>query len=341
MAISPSSSPETAGDGRSFRLSARRLDLTILPTERCNFRCVYCYQDFDLPQMAESTIQGIKALLATRAPSLDHLGIDWFGGEPLLAPTIVEDVQGFAQNLALEHSVSLSGAITTNASLLERELFLRLVNLGIHRYQISIDGPQEFHDKKRVYGDGRGTYDRIWRNLKGLQATTVDAEILLRIHVDEENRAAIPVFLEDLSKVFGTDPRFKIFVRPTSKLGGRNDSQLVTLGTRDSETFQGFRQQATDLGFNLHGEARAPICYAAAANAFVIRPNGDITKCTTALNDPANRVGRLHEDGRLELVKDKMMPWIEGLFTGEPSALVCPLNHMRTTAHGETAVEER
>jgi sulfatase maturation enzyme AslB (radical SAM superfamily) len=32
-------------------------------------------------------------------------------------------------------------------------------------YQISFDGPREWHDRKRVLANGERTYDRIWSHL--------------------------------------------------------------------------------------------------------------------------------------------------------------------------------
>ena len=66
-------------------LSSTSLHLVVLPTEACNFRCFYCYEDFKLARMREDVVRGLERLLEARAPSLEHLSISWFGGEPLLA----------------------------------------------------------------------------------------------------------------------------------------------------------------------------------------------------------------------------------------------------------------
>nr|WP_223812004.1 hypothetical protein [Geobacillus sp. 46C-IIa] len=61
------------------------MPLVILSTEACNFRCVYCYQDFLRGQMKREVIDGLKRFLAETIPRLTHLTVSWFGGEPLLA----------------------------------------------------------------------------------------------------------------------------------------------------------------------------------------------------------------------------------------------------------------
>jgi hypothetical protein len=35
-------------------------ELILLPTEKCNFRCTYCYEDFELGRMKESTILALR-----------------------------------------------------------------------------------------------------------------------------------------------------------------------------------------------------------------------------------------------------------------------------------------
>lgn len=45
-------------------LDNRILKLTVLPTEKCNFRCSYCYEDSVRGIMPRKVVDGLKALLA-------------------------------------------------------------------------------------------------------------------------------------------------------------------------------------------------------------------------------------------------------------------------------------
>ncbi|MFF7227919.1 hypothetical protein [Streptomyces sioyaensis] len=51
-------------------LTDRTLHLIILPTEQCNFRCTYCYEDFSVGRMGPETVQGVKRLLDRRLDGL-------------------------------------------------------------------------------------------------------------------------------------------------------------------------------------------------------------------------------------------------------------------------------
>ena len=73
------------------------------------------------------------------------------------------------------------------------------------------------------------------------------------------------------------------------------------------------------------------MCHAATANSFIVRSNGTLCKCTVALDAPANRVGRLLEDGRVEIDTPAMTRWTRGLFSGESQALGCPLRGLPET----------
>src|SRR6476659_3478010 len=99
-------------------LSPRLLHLILMPTEQCNFRCLYCYEDFSAGQMKRSVIEAVKALLARRITSLDLLSLEWFGGEPLLAWPIIVEIQKCALDLAQGHpEVRLVSSMTTNGYL--------------------------------------------------------------------------------------------------------------------------------------------------------------------------------------------------------------------------------
>ena len=99
-------------------LSPRALSLIILPTEKCNFRCTYCYEDFSIGRMQAPVISGIKELLKNRIKDIDRLSISWFGGEPLLAKSVVLDIGTFAYELSAAYGVNFRAGFTTNGFLL-------------------------------------------------------------------------------------------------------------------------------------------------------------------------------------------------------------------------------
>ncbi|HSF14078.1 MAG TPA: radical SAM protein [Vicinamibacteria bacterium] len=312
-------------------LSSRRLHLIVMPTEQCNFRCTYCYEDFELPRMRPEIVAGLEAFIRRRAPELHQLEVEWFGGEPLLAYDIVQRIQEVMMELKRRHQgLAVHSGMTTNAFFLDAEKLRRLTALGVRRYQVTLDGPEEVHDRHRVRADGGGTFATIWRNLVNAQSESCPFELVVRIHVTRENQDAVRLLLCECSRVFGRDRRFTFFVRPLSRLGGPNDMSLPVLDAEESlSTIAGLRDEAGSLGLARLGDASGgegpnPVCYAAAANSFVVRANGELAKCTVALNDGRNRVGVLHEDGTVDIDGTKMAPWLRGLFSGDETELHCP-----------------
>src|ERR1041384_6711550 len=90
-------------------------ELIILPTEKCNFRCTYCYEDFSIGKMKLETRESIKKFIKKRAPLLDKLNISWFGGEPLLAKDIVLDISSYAHKCSQEYDeLEFNAGMTTN-----------------------------------------------------------------------------------------------------------------------------------------------------------------------------------------------------------------------------------
>lgn len=56
-----------------FALSSDRLHLILMATEQCNFRCVYCYEDFAIGRMRPWVVEGVKNLVATRIADISEL----------------------------------------------------------------------------------------------------------------------------------------------------------------------------------------------------------------------------------------------------------------------------
>ena len=301
------------------------LRLIVMPTEACNFRCTYCYEDFHHGRMSKPVVKGIKRLLSRRASSLHKLSLSWFGGEPLLAFDIIEEVMVHAKRLQERRAgMELVSDITTNAYTLTPDRFETLLRLGVRHYQITFDGPAVWHDRKRVRADGRGTFDRIWTHVVSMRRVTVPFEVTLRLHVDRENHAALPEFIESCARSFGGDPRFRLFLRRLERLGGPNDCDLPVFDRASGAgLLQDLASMATRLGLRCTTDTTA-ICYAAHGNSFVVRADGRINKCTVALEHPQNQVGRLHPNGEVDCDSSKFRLWMRGLWSEVEEELVCP-----------------
>lgn len=205
------------------------LQLIILPTEKCNFRCTYCYEDFEIGRMSRTTIDAIKKLITARIErtGLEQLSLSWFGGEPLLADDIVFEVADFAKGYERSGQLkSLIGDITTNGFLLTPPTLRRLVESNQTSFQVSLDGFGKGHDQTRKYINGKGTFDKIWANLLAAHKTDLPFSITIRCHQTPDNEEAMTELIENVRSVFGGDSRFNVFFKPIENLGGANAKSI-------------------------------------------------------------------------------------------------------------------
>lgn len=318
-------------NGVAASLNYRQLNLILFPTEQCNFRCVYCYEDFKVGLMKPEVIAGVKALLSRRLHELDFLEIHWFGGEPLLAKKIIFDISSHVISLMTQRrELKYEANITTNGFLLDIPTFRRLASHGFRVFQISLDGERETHNQTRMGMNGTNTFDAIWERLICIRnSKDVDATIMLRVHYSPDTLDSVLALVDLINLEFSEDTRFSVFFTPIQHLGGPNDKaiRLFTEGEKiEVARILRERLRYQRMAYKMKGHY---ICYASKANSFVIRANGDIAKCTVALNADQNRVGRLAVDGSMHFERDRLLSWMKGLETLDAAALACPYRKMK------------
>lgn len=314
-----------------------RLQLIILPTEKCNFRCTYCYEDFSVGRMPDHVISSVKKLIYNRASTLNKLTITWFGGEPLIAVSVIEEISAYILNLCADFpNINYNASVTTNGYLLDLKMLSKLVQLGIRDYQISLDGPQEHHDRTRLRADGIGSFEEIFNNLLAARSSDIDANILLRLHITPENVNVMEEFTAEIRDRFLDDPRFSILFMPVAKLGGPNDDKFdVIYHTETRRIIRHLtliaRSQNSDTSQQEIKQMDIPcapteydVCYASKPNSIVIRADGRLAKCTVGFDSPNNQIGQLAVDGTLQIKHDILNKWFKGWQTQEWGHLSCP-----------------
>jgi uncharacterized protein len=306
------------------------LELILMSSEDCNFRCKYCYEDFTRGTMIPEVRESLKNLVRKRIKKLNRLSIGWFGGEPLYGWEAIEDLAPFFMEIADEHEVAYTSNMTTNGYLLTPEIADKLLAWRVRHFQITMDGLPEHHNHSRMGRDGSPTFDRIFDNLKLLAKREEDFKVVLRVNFDQANAGGLSKFIDMLSGEFKDDPRFSLLIKAVGKWGGPNDAELDVCGGNDIAQIQrDLAAQAKRQGLHF-GSLRdsahmgSQVCYAARPYNFLIGASGKVMKCTIVLDkEDANVVGRITPEGNLELDHDRMGLWTEPAFEKDSQCRKC------------------
>jgi uncharacterized protein len=307
------------------------LELFLLASEDCNFRCVYCYEDFPRGTMTRDVRERVKKLAVQKIKKLRRLSISWFGGEPLYGFDAVADLAPFLAELAEANGVSYDSNMTTNGFLLTPDVAERLLAWKIDSFQITLDGVGEVHDRKRPTRDGGSSFWQIFENLQSLQQRPDAFKVALRVNFDRGNRDNIQELLDLLNKQFGGDARFGIALHAVGRWGGDNDESLDVCDHQESEQVRRQLTATVDKDMKVQSLLSATglgkqVCYAARPYNFVIGADGQLMKCTIVLGkEDFNVVGRLADDGSLLLDVDKMALWTEPAFQHDGGCQKCTL----------------
>ncbi|MBI5658869.1 MAG: radical SAM protein [Nitrosomonadales bacterium] len=324
----------------SDALYLKVLNLILLPTEQCNFRCTYCYEDFEAGKMRPELVHSIKMLVDRRIADLQAISLSWFGGEPLVAKDIIFDIAEHVNLRCRETGVqNLGGHLTTNGYLLDIGTVERLCAVEQRSAQISLDGLGAAHDRSRPLASGKGSFGRIWDNLVAIHNSEHDFHVGLRVHVGAADLAETENLCREINRQFGGDPRFTFHFRLVSNWGGANKDSIHPMDEElGRATVKQLERLLTDIPNNCGQEDDVQyICYAAKPNTWLIRADGRVGRCTVALNDPRNTVGNLDERGFLRVDKEMLRPWMAGFKDIDSQLLSCPYTGVRKIALSEVA----
>ncbi|OHB77813.1 MAG: anaerobic sulfatase maturase [Planctomycetes bacterium RBG_16_55_9] len=163
---------------------------------KCNLGCRYCYylQKEDLYENSESFRMGDDVLERyivqhIKACPDEIIRFSWHGGEPTLL-----GLDYFLKIVALQRKHRLSirriaNGMQTNGTLLD-EPWCRFLAAEGFAVGLSLDGPQEFHDRYRVTKDGRPTHKEVMRGYDLLRKHHVYTDILCVVNADNVRRPA-------------------------------------------------------------------------------------------------------------------------------------------------------
>ena len=276
------------------RYNSKLLRVTILPTINCNFRCWYCYEEHKPSLMSEDDAQAVLAFIKHEAKEkgIDEIVLDWFGGEPLLRfSQIIYPLSNELKAWCGQNGVEFKNIITTNGSLIDEGMAVKMNEIGLRLFQITLDGGKECHNKVRYSPAMKNSYDVIVKNIHTLCHVLDKPNIELRINYTKENIDSSFSILDDFDK----DIRRFILISP--HVVWQQAGNMAVL----SEKVDALRDKAYRDGFSigvLDSMKRCTTCYIENMEQFVINYDMNVYKCTARDFDKKFSIGRIMGDGK-------------------------------------------
>ncbi len=157
-------------------------------TRRCNLKCVHCYaQAKDIEFENELSTEEGKALIDDLA-NYGSPVILFSGGEP----TLRKDLPELA---AYAREKGMRAVISTNGTLIDRDLAKRLKDVGLSYVGVSLDGIRETNDRFRGM---KGAFDAALRGLHNCQEEGI--KVGLRFTINKQNVRDIPAIFDILEE---------------------------------------------------------------------------------------------------------------------------------------------
>ena len=283
------------------RYNTSTLTLSITPTMDCNMRCPYCFETRNNLVMSKETqeqvISFVKGYLNNNK-NIKRLFVDWFGGEPLLYKDIVYSLSKQLIDICAEKDIAYSAGTSTNGSMLDVETARKLVDDCKLAYaQITIDGFQEIHNKRRILANGDDSYSIIMANIDACKDII---PIIVRVNVDKENLDEIERLVTYFLEEKGWTDRPKFYVTPvyTNDNTCGIDSSVCLQNEEFAQIYDMSNRAIYALNRdsvinNLIPTRKKIFCSAEMVSNFLIDPEGYIYNCHHHVGMTERRVGHI------------------------------------------------
>jgi uncharacterized protein len=286
------------------KFNSETISLTILLTMNCNLGCIYCFQGSGetknciTSELARDNIYKFIEKMAHNK-KYKNLNIVLFGGEPLLNFDKNVPWLNDIKNLCVENDLNLTTSIVTNGTLITNEILDSLKEYNCKSIQVTLDGLKEIHDKRRIYKNGKGSFDDVIRGIKLIKDKNNFANPTIRINIDKNNIK----LTEELLNLLCDEGLNSCFV----------DFGIVKGGTEACASYAGNCFVDGEISLILEKlwkllvskgfpHNRLPIfkpfyCGLYSNSSYTIAPNGELYKCWEHVGIEEHRIGRINEQG--------------------------------------------
>ena len=291
-----------------YRDGGNTLYITLLTTTDCNFACKYCFEN-DIDKSYYLNNEVVTAFISylqyfiQNNKKINNINIELFGGEPTLSWDLVIDTLNKVNNVCERHNIYLNTSIVTNGYLFDEKKCNDLLQFNFESIQVTLDGNQDYHDKRRYTLKGEPTFDVIIRNMQDLLKLSNSVRLGIRVNCYDENILSVPDLIELLYQKIGSERVKLVFCYLEDAAEPLNNDNFSK--SKFCEQLPIFNKKAKSFGFIVPEHNYHDIfCTAKINNSFVLHPKGDIYQCNVFIDKENYKLGSVFEHKPFESIFD-------------------------------------
>lgn len=274
----------------SSKYMERPISLTITPTLDCNARCFYCYEaGVKKHSLARENVDKIIAFIQSLNTS-KGLKINWFGGEPLMNPEIID----YLIEKLRELNIPFISYLITNGSLLTDHLIEKAYDeWNVRDVQITLDGMQEEYEKRKNYISlNEDIYYKVIYNIKKLADKKIYVHI--RINIDTDNIEDVYELVTSLEEMFGKYHNVTFY--PAFLTGRKvkiNEEDKVSIIKEMLVRLKNPKKLTSNT--KLYSFPKIHACMNNDKNSFTIDVNGNVFTCEHQVGRTEKSIGNIND----------------------------------------------
>lgn len=264
-------------------------------TFACNLKCTYCFQKNTIQ---DTSLVMSKDIVKSLFEAIDYIHkergtketpfLTLFGGEPFLRrKKHVEAVEEILFKCS-ENGYNIN--VATNG--VELSFYCEMLSqYRIGNLQVTLDGPKKVHDSRRVFPNGKGTFDNIVAGIDDVLAEGIG--VVVRVNVDGQTIKHLPALAHFITEKGWLERGVQVTLSPTAyepeqcnnEPGSRLYKLIFDMYTAHPET------KMMSLNFRLprifetvlkYGKMPLPwtqFCWSTSGTSYSMDLNGNIFPC--------------------------------------------------------------
>jgi len=290
------------------RAGKSHMHLTIAPTMDCCFNCPYCFEKYKTPNyMSEETMDAIIKYLNS-LESKPKLKLTWFGGEPLMASSQMEQ---FYKKLTTRYKKPVISNVITTGFHINENIINILQRINVEQVQITLDGLKDTHNNIKFTTGCTDSFNKVVDNIELLLKTS-DIHVVFRVNLTKQNAHEYVHLYNYLTK------RFKDYRKKGVSPAFVMDRGACNVSNKEKGTFFN-PSEAAQFILELHHKYGIHSPFLKYPSSFFLEcaiknimsisfdPEGNAYKCWELIGNKEYAIGKLNREGKLDNINETIL----------------------------------